>query len=289
MNRRPQWLRLATAILCVAATLPALATDEGSANQLVRSVINNEIQAEQRDNSRWLYLSDDTEKGKRQIKEVIETPDGSLSLLIQQDGMALTGDNLKQQEQQLRQFAQDPNQMQKRKQAGASDAQKAQRLMQMLPDAFIYQQDGQDENGFMRLSFTPNPNFNPPSREAKVFHSMAGTVTVDPKSRRLVSISGHLIHDVNFGWGILGTLHKGGTFDVKREEVAPGTWKETLTDVHISGHALFFHTISEQQHEIRTHYQRVDDNLSPVRAADLLIRRADEVGASKTAALHHGH
>ena len=289
MNMGSNRLCLAAAILCLAATLPALAADEGSANQLVRSVINNEIQAEQRDNSRWLYLSDDTEKGKRQIKEVVETPSGSLSLLIQQDGMALTGDNLKQQEQQLRQFAQDPNQMQKRKQAGASDAQKAQRLMQMLPDAFIYQQDGQDENGFTRLSFTPNPNFNPPSREAKVFHSMAGTVVVDPKTRRLASISGHLIKDVNFGWGIFGTLHKGGTFDVKREEVVPGTWKETLTDVHISGHALFFHTISEQEHEIRSRYQRVNDNLSPVRAADLLIRHADEVGASKTAALRHGH
>src|ERR1051326_6629258 len=83
--------------------------------------------------------------------------------------------------------------MQKRKQAGASDAQRAQRLMQMLPDAFIYQQDGQDENGSMRLRFTPNPSVKPPSREAKVFHRMAGTVTVDPKSRRLVSISGHLI------------------------------------------------------------------------------------------------
>jgi hypothetical protein len=285
MKRR---LCIAIAVLCIGTTLPGLAADEGSANALVRSVINNEIQAEQRDNTRWLYLSDDTEKGKRQIKEVIETPQGTLSLLVQQDGTPLTADSLKQQEDQLRQLAQDPNQMQKRKQAGASDAQKAQRLMQMLPDAFIYKEDGQDEDGFIRLSFVPNPNFNPPSREAKVFHSMAGTVTVDPKTRRLASISGHLIHDVNFGWGILGTLHKGGTFDVKRAEVGPGIWKETLTDVHISGHALFFHTISEQQHEIHSHFQRVDDNLSPVRAADLLIRHADEAGASKTAALHHG-
>lgn len=94
---------------------------------------------------------------------------------------------------------------------------------------------------------------------------------------------------MNFGWGILGTLHKGGTFDVNRAEVEPGVWKETLTDVHISGHALFFHTISEQQHEIRSRFRRVDDNISPVRAADLLIRRADAAGDSKTAALNRGH
>lgn len=193
MNTGSHRLCFAAAIVCLAAALPALAADEGPANQLVRSVINNEIQAEQRDNTRWMYLSDDTEKGKRQVKEVVETPGGSLSLLLQQDGTPLTGDSLKQQESQLRQIAQDPNQMQKRKQANASDAEKARHLMQMLPDAFLYQEDGQDENGFARLSFRPNPDFNPPSREAKVFHSMAGTVVVDPKSRRLVSISGHLI------------------------------------------------------------------------------------------------
>lgn len=288
MKTRLYRLCFATVILCLVAASPAPAAAEGAANQLVRSVINNELQAQQHDNTRWLYLSDDTEKGKRQIKEVVETPGGSLSLLLQQDGTPLTGNSLKQQEEQLRQVAQDPNQMQKRKQAGASDAQKARRLMQMLPDAFIYQEDGQDENGFARLSFRPNPDFNPPSREAKVFHSMAGTVVVDPKSRRLVGISGQLIRDVNFGWGIFGTLHKGGTFDVKREEVAPGIWKETLTDVHISGHALFFHTISEQQHEVRSRYQRVDANISPVRAAALLIRHADEAGASKTASLTRG-
>ena len=279
---------LAAAIACLAATVPAFAANEGPANQLVRSVINNEIQAEQADNTRWMYLSDDTEKGKRQIKEIVETPKGSLSLLLQQDGTPLTSDSLKKQEQQLRQFAQDPGQMQKRKQAGASDAEKARRLMQMLPDAFLYQEDGQDANGFTPLSFRPNPDFNPPTREAKVFHSMAGTVVVDPKTRRLVSISGHLIHDVNFGWGILGSLHRGGTFDVKRAEVGPGTWKEILTDVHISGHALFFHTISEQQHEVSSHFRRVDDNISPVQAADLLIHHADEAGANKSAALHRG-
>ena len=276
------------AIICLAQAAPVLAADEGSTNALVRSVINSEIQAEQSDNTRWLYLSDDTEKDKREIKEIVETPRGSLSLLIEQDGAPLTADSLKQEEEQLRQVAQDPNQMQKRKQAGASDAEKARRLMQMMPDAFLYYDEGQDENGFTRLSFIPNPDFNPPSREAKVFHSMAGTVVVDPTARRLVSISGHLVRDVNFGWGIFGTLHKGGTFDVKREEVAPWTWKEILTDVHISGHALFFHTISEQQHEVRSRYQRVDDNISPLQAADLLIRRADEAGGSKTASLTQG-
>lgn len=272
------------------AAMPAFSADQNSADQLVRTVVDNEIRAEKQDNTRWMYLSDETDRGKRQLKEVVETKQGSLSLLLQQDDSPLTEQSLKQQEERLRQMAQDPKQMQKAKQASASDEEKAQRLMKMLPDAFLYQEDGQEANGFTRLSFQPNPKFNPPTREAKVFHSMAGTVVVDPKSQRLASISGHLIRDVNFGWAFFGgTLKKGGTFDVKRTEVAPGTWRDALTDVHISGHALFFHTISEQQHEVSSHFQRVDDNISPVQAADLLIRHVGETGGNKTAALHRAH
>jgi hypothetical protein len=118
---------------------------------------------------------------------------------------------------------------------------------------------------------------------------MEGTLLVDPKSERLAGISGKLMRDVNFGWGILGTLHKGGTFDVKRADVGSGVWKETLTDVNISGHALFFHTISEQQHDVRSRYQRVDQNISPLQAANLLIQHVDEATASKTAALRTQH
>ena len=281
---------VALAALILFAGLPALCSDKGPADQLVKSVVDNEIRAQQQDNSRWMYLSDETERGKRQLKDVVETKQGQLSLLLQQDDSPVTAESLKQQEAKLRQTAQDPKQMQKRKQADASDEEKAERLMKMLPDAFLYQEDGQDENGFTRLSFSPNPNFNPPTREAKVFHNMAGTVVVDPKSQRLVSISGHLIRDVSFGWGFFGgSLKQGGTFDVKRVQVAPGAWRDALTDVHITGHALLFHSISEQQHEVSSHFQRVDDNISPVQAADLLIHHVDETGANKTAALHRGH
>ena len=284
-------MRLSPAILAALATVPMLfgssalanSVPNNPSNQLVKQVIDNEVRAQKADTTRWFYRSDTTQGNNRTLKEVIETNRGNLNLALDVNGAPVNGAQLKQEEQQLEQLARNPDEMQKRKQSDASDTEKARKLLQMLPEAFIYEPDGTDANGFVRLKFHPNPDFDPPTREAKVFHAMAGTLVVDPNQKRLVSISGTLTHDVNFGWGILGSLHKGGTFNVKRQEVAPGQWKEVLTDVHIAGRALFFHNISEQQHEVHSDFQRVSDNVTPVQAAEMLVQRASEQTGIKTA------
>ncbi len=51
---------------------------------------------------------------------------------------------------------------------------------------------------------------------------MEGSVWVNGKEARVEEITGHLIHEVKFGGGLLGHLNKGGTFDVKQAEVARG-------------------------------------------------------------------
>ena len=47
-----------------------------------------------------------------------------------------------------------------------------------------------------------------------------------------------------------------------QSEVAPRDWEVSLLDVHITGRALFFHTIGEQQHEVRSHFESVPPDLS---------------------------
>jgi hypothetical protein len=43
----------------------------------------------------------------------------------------------------------------------------------MLPDAFVFNYGGRDGD-LIKLSFTPNPNFQPPFLEAHVSHDMEG-------------------------------------------------------------------------------------------------------------------
>jgi len=44
---------------------------------------------------------------------------------------------------------------------------------------------------------------------------------------------------------------------VERRQVAPGYWEITETHVHISGHALFFKTIGQQEDEVKTEFTLV--------------------------------
>jgi hypothetical protein len=57
----------------------------------------------------------------------------------------------------------------KRKLQRALDAETLQgrRLFTMLPDAFVFNYAGGNGN-LVKLSFRPNPNFHPPSLEARV-------------------------------------------------------------------------------------------------------------------------
>jgi len=99
---------------------------------------------------------------------------------------------------------------------------------------------------------------------------MQGTMIVDELTKRLKELRGRLVRDVVFGWGILGRLHKGGVFEVRQDEVAAGHWELTLVDVHITGKALFFKTILEQQHEERSAFRQVPGNLNLAQAVEML-------------------
>ncbi|MBV8053048.1 MAG: hypothetical protein JOZ80_17805 [Acidobacteriaceae bacterium] len=99
---------------------------------------------------------------------------------------------------------------------------------------------------------------------------MAGSIWVDAKQKRLAEISGRLMREVKFGWGMLGYLDQGGHFVVKQEEVAPGYWELTSLDVQMNGKALFFKTIAVQQKYVRSEFRQVPPDLDVAKAAQML-------------------
>jgi len=126
----------------------------------------------------------------------------------------------------------------------------------MLPDAFIWNVVG-DRGDSIVLHFRPNPQFHPPDMEARVFAAMEGDMAIDRRQHRIASLKGHLIRDIKIAWGLLGELDAGGTFDVERRELRPGVWEITETHVHIQGHALIFKTISENEDDVKSHFEEL--------------------------------
>ena len=87
-------------------------------------------------------------------------------------------------------------------------------------------------------------------------------MAIDRRQHRIATLKGHLIHDVKIGFGFLGELKAGGTFDVERRELAPTVWEIVETHVHIQGHALIFKTISENEDDVKSHFRQIDRGTS---------------------------
>ena len=97
---------------------------------------------------------------------------------------------------------------------------------------------------------------------------------VDTEQHRITSLKGKLIQDVKILGGLLGSLDAGGTFDVERRETGENVWQITETHVHISGHALIFHTISEQEDDVKSDFKPLPSNVTMQQAkSDLLAAR----------------
>ncbi|HWH57666.1 MAG TPA: hypothetical protein VN682_08550 [Terriglobales bacterium] len=256
--------------ICAVVLWPGF-LDAQSASQLVNRMVQNELGAAKNDHSYWMYQDSNTDKGRTTIDEVLQTPEGWMRRLVSVNGKPPTPDEEKKSEDELHKFLSDPDYRKQEHEKVLQDGKKATDLLSMLPSAFLYTARGR-QGRTIRFSFRPNPKFHPPTREAKVFHSMAGMLLIDSKDMRLMRLSGHLIEDVDFGFGILGKLSKGGTFEVDQADVGGGHWEMTKLDVHISGHALFFATIKEQQHEIMTGFHEVPPGTTLAEAAEMLKR-----------------
>lgn len=261
------WRRSGVAVLfTVFACTFAIAQSDPQA--LVSKMVDNELHA-QKTSHYWMYVDSNTKPHSSEVKRVLETSQCWLNWPISINGQPPSAQQEQQARAHLEQLVQDPTIREKNRKELNQDAHKANTLLQILPDAFLFTPEG-EQNGSIKLAFRPNPHYNPPSDEAKVFHHMAGTLLINAKETRLAGISGKLTSNVEFGWGILGKIRKGGTFSVAQSEVAPGDWEVTRLDVHISGRALFFHSISEQQHEVKTGFQPVPRDITLEHAASIV-------------------
>jgi hypothetical protein len=258
----------AKAIANQAPPAPSLSPDE-----LVRKVVNHELQEENQDHSHWMYQVVTNSPAPSKTSIVVETKNGNVTYLDSIDGRPLSPRQRTEENRRVGRFISDPAEQRKARTADAADAKKSADMFSMLPDAFLFKVAGTKGDN-VRLSFTPNPNFTSHSKEAYIFHKMDGFVIVNTKANELVEISGHLTHAVEFVGGLLGHLDTGGVFDVQREEVSPGHWFITRLKVDMNGKALIFKTIAVQQDEVHSHFQPIPDSTTLPQAEALAQKQS---------------
>jgi len=243
-----------------------------SANELARKVVANELKFQDEDRSQWMYRQEKEESGKKEVNEVIETKNGPLNRLLFVDGRPLTAKQQQKENQRIQKLVSNPEEQRKLQLARNARMEPGRRLFEMLPKAFVFNYASR-EGDLTKLTFRPNPDFQPPCREARIFHDMEGEMWIDERQERLAALNGHLMEDVKFGGGLLGHLDKGGWFGVRQTEVAPGHWEMTLMGVSMKGKVLLFKAISVQQTDNHSDFRRVPDDLTLTAAAGILNRQ----------------
>ncbi len=235
---------------------------------LVREVVYNELHDHQR-HGWWRYWIEKRSQKQTLLEEQVETEDGPITRTLLLNGRPLNAAQQQQENARLEELLNSPGERAGLKQAYAADEQRIGRIVALLPEAFLYRDMG-EENGCRHLSFRPNPGFPPHSIEARIFHAMTGDLWIDSRMKRLARLSGRLDENVDFGFGILGRLYKGGWFDLSRIEVSPTDWKTERLEIHMSGRAMFFKSIARETSEVRGGFSAVPPAMTLAQGMNLL-------------------
>jgi len=261
-------LPLAGALLwCAVSTLRAQSPTE-SAHDLVKDVVYNELQ-ERRHVSLWQYQVDKRVGSQTTIEREVETISGPVYRVLARQGKPLDPAAQKKETERLDNLLRNSAEQARMKQDHEAEEQRLQRLIGAMPEAFIYTYDG-TADGNLRLSFQPNPAYNPSTYETRVYHALSGEIWIQPQQKRLAKIDAHIVNEIDFGYGLLGRIEKGGSFQIARQQVAENRWKTSMLYVHISGRIVFFKSINRDQDVKRSAFKPLPSNTSVQDAVTIL-------------------
>jgi len=277
--------------LTSAWTVAQQATTE-SPVELVRKTVQNEIKRPN-DQVKFMFLErKETPRGS-QTKLLVETREAMAGIVIAVNDRPLTPEERQAEIGRIERFVKNPEELKKKIRDEKEDADRTERIMKALPDAFLYQPDGTEVgkegvgkpgDELVRLKFRPNPRYNPPSRVELVLTGMEGTLLIDANQHRLARIDGKLVKEVGFGWGFLGHLNPGGHFLVDQADVGYNRWEGTHMDLAFTGKVLFFKSLNIRSKETYSDFRPAPPNLTFAQAVELLKKEEAVVAQNY---LHH--
>ena len=237
----------------ISASSGNLTPAEGQA--LVTRALANELNAAQDASHPMRYRLHKTSPRYTTTKEIVETRDGDVARLIEVFDKPLDPAGEQGEQARLTELEGDPAKQRKRKQAEEQDADRAMKVLRALPTALVYQYAGSSEGSATNLekfTFRPNPSFSPPDLETQVLTQISGEIWIDAAHQRVTRLEAHLQQDVDFGWGILGRLNKGGWIVIEQADVGEGQWRTVRFQMVMSGRVVFknrvFDTTEDQTH-----------------------------------------
>jgi hypothetical protein len=269
---------LSGAAVCAAQAVPSApdALSGAQAQALVDHALANELHAAQDHGVPMRYALRKSSPRITTAKEIIETKDGAVARLVSINDQPLSAADEQKEQARLDALLADPSLQHHRKQAEDTDTGRALKVLRALPQAFLYQYAGSADmpsGKVEKFTFKPNPVFSPPDLETEVLTAMSGAIWIDPAQARVTRLDGHLDQDVDFGWGFLGLLHKGGWIAIEQADVGGGQWRAVRFQMQMTAR-VFFRTRVFDTTEDETQFAPVPAGLGYAQAIQMLLSGA---------------
>jgi hypothetical protein len=217
---------------------------------LVVDAAANELIALHHKDSYLRYRMETVNEKGDQVRDVIESKDGTVARLIMKDGKPLEGEQDKAERQRLTDMISSPAAYAKHVKNTESEKKMADTLVPMMADAMINTYaPGQPQSGRNRgapeivLDYTPNPKWVPPSTQAQALTGLQGRVWIDAKTHYVVRMEGTIFRGVNFGWGVLAHIYPGGKMEMNQVNVGGNRWIFTDFSMELTVRALMVKTL----------------------------------------------
>jgi hypothetical protein len=263
--------------LLAVGAVQAQSADVGRSSDVARRIVDTMLTHEgdpSEHRLKYMYLSEERSErtgGHLWTERVVETEKGKVRLLLAEDGKPLSAERQAAERAKLADIAAHPDEFQRREQAMKNDEQHAEQMLALLHKAFLFD-DPRAEGNDLRIGFRPDPAYQPRTMEEKVLHAMSGVVLVDERTKQLHRIEGKIPADVSLGYGLLGTIHAGSSFNTEHEMAQGGEWKEALANTAIEGKAMLFKEIGRNEHVVHSDFKRMSDNINVADAVAVLVQ-----------------
>jgi hypothetical protein len=221
------------------------------AENLVRNAVAMQLAAAAHE-GRWMYAVRNEKNGTAIREARIQINEGTLAIVFARNGKRVfKGPFLESSREHMH-----------------SQVEEIDRFWGLLLDSVRFRCGGEAE-GVQTVIFLPKRHNIPTGLRARVVAAMEGTIRIDEKTGRILSMQGHLTREVTYAYGLLGRVEPGGTASARWGPVAGGSWKLTGFSTQGKAIALFFPIVKNWE-EDRYDFRAVPRTISETAAAALL-------------------
>ena len=226
-------LAIAAGASCVLAQSPAQAPDlQGSTPQSwAEAAANNELRIIDDDGSFPLrYRMRKVDAKGDTTRDVIESRQGTVARLVQRNGQPITAAEDAAERERLQAQINSPSDFAKHHKRDNAARNYSMELVRQTSHAMIFTYTpGQPQRPNFAgpqvvLDFTPDPHYKPSSLIDDTLTGIEGRVWIDRKSQRVLRVEGHVLHPIDFGWGVLGRIYPGGHVEFEQTNAGGDRW-----------------------------------------------------------------